>query len=141
LEPLTAISLAAMHLAIVLLAAIVGIYLPAVVALAIAGRREHARALAGFVPDCAILFSRLARDPCVPRRRGFLLVLMVLYLSSPVDLIPDFFPVVGLVDDAILVAIVLRLVTRECSRTTLETLWPGPLSSLGIVLKLARAPT
>lgn len=116
------------------------LYVLALAVLVVAGRREHARALAGFVPDCAVLLARLARDPCVPRRRALLLGLLVAYLSSPIDLVPDFLPVIGLVDDAILVAIVLRLVTRGCSRTRMEALWPGPSSSLGLVLKLARVP-
>jgi uncharacterized membrane protein YkvA (DUF1232 family) len=129
-----------MRLALVLLSGMLLLYVLTVAALIVVGRREHARALAGFVPDCVVLFSRLIRDPCVPRRRALLLAILVLYLSSPIDLIPDFLPVIGLADDAILVAIVLRLVARGCSRERLEGLWPGPPSSLGLVLKLARAP-
>lgn len=112
-------------------------YLLLVGALVVAGRRLEARALAGFVPDCAVLLGRLTRDPCVPRRRAALLIPLVAYLSSPIDLIPDFVPVVGLLDDAVLVALVLRLVVRGCSPADLEAAWPGPPSSLRVVLALA----
>jgi hypothetical protein len=66
------------------------------------GRREGARALAGFIPDCAVLVSRLLRDPRAPRRRKLLLVALLGYLSSPLDLVPDFIPVVGQLDDVII---------------------------------------
>jgi uncharacterized membrane protein YkvA (DUF1232 family) len=128
-----------MQTALIVLGALLLLYLAIVLALIMVGRREHARALAGFAPDCAVLLSRLAKDPCVPRRRGLFVGLLVAYLASPIDLIPDFIPVVGLLDDAILIAVVLRLVTRDCSRARMEDLWPGPASSLEIVLKLARA--
>ena len=77
------------------------------------GRRTHARAWAGFVPDCAVLFARLLRDRRVLRRHKLLLAALVAYLSFPFDLIPDFIPVVGALDDAIIVAIVLRTLFRS----------------------------
>jgi uncharacterized membrane protein YkvA (DUF1232 family) len=72
------------------------------------GRREDARALATFVPDCIVLVTRLARDPRVPRRRKLLLFALVGYLALPFDLVPDFIPVAGQLDDVIIVALVLR---------------------------------
>jgi uncharacterized membrane protein YkvA (DUF1232 family) len=117
------------------------LYLIAVGALLLWGRHSDARALAGFVPDCAVLLARLARDPCVPRRRALLVAGLGIYLSFPLDLVPDFLPVVGQLDDAILVAVVLRLVTRDCGREKLEQHWPGPDASLGLVLRLAGAST
>jgi uncharacterized membrane protein YkvA (DUF1232 family) len=116
-------------------------YLIAVGSLLLLGRRSDARALAGFVPDCAILLSRLARDPCVPRRRAALIAALAIYLSVPFDLVPDFLPVLGQLDDAILVAVVLRLVIRDCGRARLEEHWPGPAASLAVVLRLAGAST
>jgi hypothetical protein len=56
---------------------LLAVYCAAVVVLLVLGRRTHARALAGFVPDCAVLFSRLLRDPCVPPRRRWAGVLLV----------------------------------------------------------------
>jgi uncharacterized membrane protein YkvA (DUF1232 family) len=72
------------------------------------GRREDARALASFIPDCIVLVSCMAREPRVPRRRKLLLLGLVAYLALPFDLVPDFIPVAGQLDDVIIVALVLR---------------------------------
>jgi uncharacterized membrane protein YkvA (DUF1232 family) len=120
-------------------AALVGLYAAAVLALVVAGRRAHARALAGFVPDCARLFKRLARDPRVARRHKVALVLVTAYLVMPIDLVPDFIPVAGQLDDAILVALVLRSVVRAAGPELVSEHWPGPPSSLAVVLRMAGA--
>lgn len=83
-------------------------YVAFVLVLLVLGRKTDARAWAGFVPDCAILCTRLVRDQRVLRRHKLLLAALVAYLSFPFDLIPDFIPVVGALDDPIIVAIVLR---------------------------------
>src|SRR5262249_22184275 len=90
----------------------VGLYLVGIAALIGAGRREDARALAGFMPDCLVLVSRLARDPEVSRPRRAVLFLVLAYLAFPLDLVPDFLPGVGQLDDAILVGLALRLVVH-----------------------------
>jgi uncharacterized membrane protein YkvA (DUF1232 family) len=113
------------------------LYLAIVLAFVVAGRRTDARALAGFVPDCAVLFARLLRDPRVPRRNRVLIAALVPYLALPFDLLPDFIPVAGQLDDAILVAFVLRRVVRSAGPKVLKELWPGPEASLRIVLRLA----
>ena len=118
-------------------AAALALYAALVLALAVAGRREHARALAGFVPDCAVLFARLMQDPVVPRRRKALLAAIVAYLASPIDLVPDFIPLAGQADDALIVAIALRWVVRAGGAPALERLWPGPDASLRLVMRLA----
>ncbi len=87
-----------------------------VVALLVGGRRETARAVAGFIPDCVVLFRRLLRDPRVPRRYKLALGLLVAYLAMPIDLVPDFIPVAGQLDDALVVALALRLLTRSGGR-------------------------
>ena len=120
---------------------LLGVYLGCVLALILAGRGESARALAGFVPDLVVLFSRLMRHPCVPRRRAILVGALLAYLASPIDLVPDFLPVIGQLDDAILAGVVLRLVVRDCPPSTLAELWPGPESSLRVVLRLAGVST
>ena len=100
---------------------------------------SRARAIAGFVPDCAVLFKRLASDPRVPRRRKLALVLLGGYLAMPIDLIPDFIPVIGLLDDAALVAFVLRRLVRGGGGDLVRQHWPGPDTSLALVLRLAAA--
>jgi uncharacterized membrane protein YkvA (DUF1232 family) len=112
------------------------LYALVVLAFLIAGKRQDARAVAGFVPDCVVLFTRLMRDKRLPRRHKLLVAALIPYLAMPFDLIPDFIPVAGQLDDAVLVAFVLRHVVREEPNVVRE-LWPGPATSLGIVLRLA----
>ena len=100
-----------------------------------AGRRETARAVAGFVPDCLVLFSRLLRDRRLPWRTRLLVAALIPYLAMPFDLVPDFVPVAGQLDDAVLVAFVLRRVARGNPELVRE-LWPGPESSLRLLLRL-----
>ena len=106
--------------------------------LVIRGRREDARAFATFIPDCIVLVTRLARDPRVPLRRKLLLIALAAYLSLPFDLVPDFIPVAGQLDDAIIVALVLRHFVRGGGEPMIRELWPGPEQSLGLILRLAR---
>jgi uncharacterized membrane protein YkvA (DUF1232 family) len=117
--------------------AVLAAYLLVVLALVVAGRRTDARALAGFVPDCVILFSRLLRDSRVPRRSKILVAALIPYLALPIDLIPDFIPVAGQADDAILVALVLRVLVKRTDAVVLRELWPGPDRSLLAVFRLA----
>jgi uncharacterized membrane protein YkvA (DUF1232 family) len=93
----------------------------------------------GFIPDCAVLFKRLIGDPAVPRRRKAMLALLVAYLASPIDLIPDFIPVIGVLDDALMVGLALRAVVRGGGPEVVQRHWPGPESSLNLVLRLAGA--
>jgi uncharacterized membrane protein YkvA (DUF1232 family) len=101
--------------------------------LRLSGRREHARALAGFVPDFLVLSTRLVRDPRVPLRFKLLLVLLAGYLASPLDLLPG-----SPLDDALVAAFVLRLVLRGNAGLAAEH-WPGPQPSLALVLRLTGA--
>ena len=71
---------------------VVGLYVVGIAALIAAGRREDARALAGFIPDCLVLVSRLARDSRISRSRRMLLLLVLGDLALPIDLVPDFRP-------------------------------------------------
>ena len=115
----------------------IGLYVLLVLALAIAGRRTQARALAGFVPDCLILLRRLIGDPRIPRSRKFVLLFGVAYLAMPIDLIPDFLPVIGQIDDAIVLALMLRYLLRSGGSELIQEHWPGPATSLDLVLRLA----
>jgi uncharacterized membrane protein YkvA (DUF1232 family) len=122
------------------LGAVVAVYLAFVLLLVLLGRRSHARALVRFVPDCAVLFRRLIADPRVPPGRKVLLGALVAYLAMPFDLIPDFIPVAGQLDDAVLVAVVLRSVLRGAGPGLVREHWPGPPESLSAMLRLAGAP-
>lgn len=113
------------------------IYSVAVLALMMLGRREQARALARFIPDCLVLFRRLLRDPRVSFVGRLLLGGMLLYLAMPFDVVPDFVPVAGQLDDAILVGLVLRFLLRSAGSEVVTRHWPGPESSLNLVLRLA----
>ena len=113
------------------------VYATFVLVLVAAGRRRDARALAGFIPDCIVLLKRLLGDPRVPRRRKLLLGALIGYLAMPIDLVPDFIPVAGQLDDAIIVALVLRAVLRSGGPELLREHWPGPESSLNTVSRLA----
>ena len=105
----------------------------AVAALALAGRGADARALARFVPDCVVLFRRLLGDERIPRRRKLALVALLGYLASPIDLVPDFIPLVGQLDDVLAVFLVLRFVLRSADDDLLAEHWPGPPQALALL--------
>jgi uncharacterized membrane protein YkvA (DUF1232 family) len=83
------------------------------------------RDLAGFVPDCVTTIRRLRGDPGVPRRAKVVVALAGLWLLSPIDLLPEFLPVVGALDDVLVVALALRYAARQVPRETLAAAWPG----------------
>ena len=123
-------------LAVSLLATLTA-YVIFVLALMIAGRRGTARALVSLVPDCLVLFRRLLREPAIPRRRKLALLVVVPYLALPMDLVPDFIPIAGYLDDAIIVALALRYTLRGATPGLIKTHWPGPPESLTLILGLA----
>jgi uncharacterized membrane protein YkvA (DUF1232 family) len=118
-----------------------GVYVVSVAALVAAGRREDARALAGFIPDCVVLVSRLARDRRISRPRRAVLFVVLGYLALPIDLVPDFLPGIGQLDDAVLLGLALRLVVRGGGVEMVREAWPGPQASLTIVLRAAGLET
>jgi uncharacterized membrane protein YkvA (DUF1232 family) len=89
------------------------------------------------LPDTVVLLRRLAADPDLPRGVRVRLLLLLVYLALPVDLIPDFIPVLGYADDAIVVALALRSVTRRAGSEALDKHWPGSTESLQAVQRLA----
>ena len=117
--------------------ATLALYLLFVAVLLLVGRQTAARALAGFIPDCVILLRRLLGDERVPRRRKVVLVALVAYLVMPIDLVPDFIPVAGQLDDVIIAAVALRYALRSGGPQLLQEHWPGPAVSLNAVMRVA----
>ena len=83
------------------------------------------RDLASFVPDCVTTIQRLRGDPRVPRRAKVVVALAGLWLLSPIDLLPEFLPVIGPLDDVLVVALALRYAARQVPREVLVAAWPG----------------
>jgi uncharacterized membrane protein YkvA (DUF1232 family) len=112
-------------------------YAAFIVALIVAGRRRDARDVARFIPDCLVLVRRLLGDPRVPRRHKLLLGALIGYLACPIDLVPDFIPVAGQIDDLLVVVLALRVVFRASGGELLREHWPGPERSGALVLRFA----
>jgi len=108
-----------------------------VAVLYVAGRRSEARALVRFIPDCVVLFRRLLGDARISRRRKWLLAAVIGYLALPLDLVPDFIPVAGQLDDAIVVALALRVVLRGAGPELVREHWPGPEDTLRLILRFS----
>ena len=130
-----------MNSLLIVAACIVVVYAAFVCVLIIAGRRRDARDMTRFIPDCIVLVRRLLGDPRVPRRYKMLLGALVGYLAFPVDLVPDVIPVAGHVDDLLIVVLALRVVLRGSGHELLREHWPGPESSLAIVLRFVGVRT
>jgi uncharacterized membrane protein YkvA (DUF1232 family) len=81
--------------------------------------------LAAFIPDCVTTIRRLRKDPRVPRRAKIAIVIAGLWVASPIDLIPEFLPVIGPLDDIVVVALALRYAGRQVPRGVLLAAWPG----------------
>src|SRR5690349_1797687 len=115
-----------MQTALILLGLSVALYGGFILFLYLTGRREDARAWGGLVPDCIVLLKRLLGEPTIPFRRKLPVFALMAYLAMPFDLVPDFIPVAGQLDDAILVALVLRLLVRSGGVDLVRKHWPGP---------------
>ena len=112
---------------LVLTAAVLACFYAAlIVVLAIGARQWDVRVIARLVPYCAVLFKRLMTDPRVSSRWKLVSGLALVYLAVPFDLVPDFIPVLGQLDDAILVALVLRGLLRSAGPRLRREHWPGP---------------
>jgi len=81
--------------------------------------------LASFLPACVTLLRHLRRDPRVPLRAKMALIVAALWVLSPIDLIPEFLPVIGPLDDVLVVALALRYAGRSVPRSVLLEAWPG----------------
>lgn len=106
--------------------------------LAVAGPKGNLlREMVRILPDLLRLVARLARDRALPRGVRLRLWMLLAYLALPFDLIPDFVPVLGYADDAIIVAIVLRSVIRRAGSDLIARHWPGTPGGLAAVGRLA----
>jgi uncharacterized membrane protein YkvA (DUF1232 family) len=92
------------------------------------------------LPDLVRLLRRLAADSSLPRGVRIRLWLLLGYLALPIDLVPDFIPVIGYADDAAIVAIALRSVTRRAGAEALDRHWPGTADGLTAIRRLAGLP-
>ncbi len=98
------------------------------------------RALIGpalrLIPDLVRCVRSLLADPTTPRSARFALAGLLVYLGSPIDLVPDFLPVIGAIDDVLLTAIVLRWVVRRLGRDRIRAAWTGDLAGLALLERL-----
>lgn len=122
-------------------AAVAAAWLVLLVALAVARPNTTSiKALLGLLPDTVRLVHRLARDPAIARSARWPAWLLLAYLALPIDLVPDFIPVLGYADDVIVVAIVLRRLARRAGPEKLAEHWPGDDAGLDALARLLRLP-
>ena len=109
----------------------------AIVMLYVVGRRMTAAKLARAIPDVLALFRGLLADPRTPLGSKVVVGLGFLYLVNPIDLIPEFVPVIGAFDDVIVTALVLRHLVKRAGRETVVDHWRGDPTTLATVFRLA----
>jgi uncharacterized membrane protein YkvA (DUF1232 family) len=103
----------------------IAVWLLAILILVIVGRKQQARELAAAIPNLLVLFRGLLRDPRVPRGSKIWVLVAVIWIASPIDLVPEFIPVLGPADDLIVAALVLRHVLKRTDRSVLAEHWRG----------------
>jgi uncharacterized membrane protein YkvA (DUF1232 family) len=123
--------------ALITIAVIVGLWAIVVVGVWLAAPSQaSALDLARLLPDLLRMTAGLARDPATPRSCKVALGGLAVWLASPIDLIPEFIPVIGPLDDIVVTAIVLRWVGRRVGVDALRAHWPGSDDGFGLVLRL-----
>lgn len=115
------------------------VWLLAVLVLLWLGRKSLARELITLLPNLVRLFRGLLGDERVPRSSKVLLVLGALWLASPIDLIPEFLPGIGAIDDAVVAGLVLRHVVKRAGPDVVRDHWRGDPRTLSVLLRVARA--
>jgi uncharacterized membrane protein YkvA (DUF1232 family) len=121
---------------IVAVALALGVYAVAVGALAVAGRGTAAKEVAAFLPNLARLFKGLIGDSRVPRSSKALLIFGAAWITSPIDLIPEFIPILGPLDDAVIAALILRRVLKKAGANVVSDHWRGDPATLERLLHL-----
>src|SRR5688500_10141305 len=118
---------------------VVVVWLVAVVVLLLLGRKTLARELISLLPNLVRLFRGLLGDERVPRSSKVLLLLGALWLASPIDLIPEFLPGIGAIDDAVVAGLVLRHLVKRAGPDVVRDHWRGDPRTLGVLLRVAGA--
>ena|SRR5438093_5957655 len=119
---------------------LVAIYLVLVIGLILSGRRVAAKELATLLPNLILLFKDLLRDERVPRRSKIALGIAAVWLLSPIDLLPEFLPVIGPLDDAVVAALVLRYLVKRSGPDVMRDHWRGEPATLDTILRAAGIP-
>jgi uncharacterized membrane protein YkvA (DUF1232 family) len=117
------------------------VYAVVVLGLIVSGRGGLAREVAMLLPHLLQLFRGLMADARVPRRAKVALAIAAVWLASPIDLIPEFIPIAGPLDDAIVAALVLRYVLRSTDRSVIQEHWHGEPRMLARLLALTGTHT
>ena len=125
-----------MRTLLIALAAAACFYVVTIAALFLAGRRTVAREVATLLPNLLMLFKGLVRDPRVPRGSKMLLIFGAAWVASPIDLIPEFIPVLGPLDDAVVAGLILRHLLRTAGRDVVADHWHGDPATLARLLRL-----
>jgi uncharacterized membrane protein YkvA (DUF1232 family) len=116
------------------------LYVALVVGLIVSGRKLAAKELARLLPNLIRLFRDLAKDPRVPRGAKVVLAVAAVWLVSPIDLLPEFIPVVGPLDDAVVAALALRYLIRRAGQDVVREHWRGDPATLDAIFRAARIP-
>lgn len=111
-----------------------------VLAFSIRRSRDALIEFARLVPPCLALLRDIMRDPAVPRRAKLGPALVLVYLAIPIDLIPDFIPGLGHLDDALVIAWAIRHLVAVAGRDRVAAHWRGEPDTLERILRLARVP-
>jgi uncharacterized membrane protein YkvA (DUF1232 family) len=119
--------------------ALVAIWALAVLVLLWSGRKTAAKELVVLLPNLVRLFRGLLGDPRVPRGSKALLLVGAVWLVSPIDLIPEFLPGIGGIDDAIVAALILRHLVRRAGDEVVREHWKGDPKTIGLILRVAGA--
>ena len=115
----------------------IGLYAAALAVLYLAGKRTAAKELATLIPNLLVLFKGLVTDARVPRGSKALLLFGAVWLASPIDLIPEFVPLLGPLDDAVVAALILRHVLRTAGPEVIGDHWRGDASTLARIIRLS----
>jgi len=118
---------------------LVGVWVAALLLLIALGRSVAAKELATLLPNLLLLFRGLIRDRRVSRGSKALLAMAIVWVVSPIDLVPEFLPVIGPLDDAVMAALVLRHVIRRAGRDVVAEHWRGDPATLEVILRVAGA--